>query len=144
MDFQEMVKFANANNKCAVATVEGDQPRVRILNMWFADATGFYFQTETVKALYKQLEKNKKVALVFHSPKGSGPGTVLRVDGEAEFLNDTGLKRKVWEDRPNLRGYGLKGPEDPRLAVFRVGRGEAYFWTIANNMKESAIERTGF
>jgi uncharacterized pyridoxamine 5'-phosphate oxidase family protein len=37
MDIQDCIKFANANSICSLATVENDQPRVRILGFWFAD-----------------------------------------------------------------------------------------------------------
>jgi pyridoxamine 5'-phosphate oxidase len=45
MDFKDCVDFANETKTCYLATVEGDQPRVRALGMWYADETGFYFQT---------------------------------------------------------------------------------------------------
>ena len=56
MGLKEYADFANANQPCYLATVEGDQPRVRCLSMWFADETGFYFQAQTVKAMCKQLQ----------------------------------------------------------------------------------------
>ncbi len=143
MNFQDCIKFANENSLCFIATAEGDQPRVRALRMWFADEKGFYFQTESVKAIYKQLQKNNKVELCFHAP-GQGAGTMLRVSGKVEFLDDTALKSKVLQDRPFLKGIGIKTPEDPLLVIFRVYCGEAYFWTMANNMKESEIERIKF
>jgi hypothetical protein len=50
MDLKEYANFANENKACYLATVDGDQPRVRCLGMWFADETGFYFQAQSVKA----------------------------------------------------------------------------------------------
>ncbi len=143
MQYQDCIKFANENRVCYVATAEGDQPRVRALGMWFADNTGFYFQTESVKSIWKQLKKNGRVELCFYSPNPA-PGTLLRVGGRVEFVEDLGLRKKVLEDRPFLKGVGIKGPEDPLLAIFRIHSGEAYFWTMANNMKESEIERIKF
>jgi pyridoxamine 5'-phosphate oxidase len=145
MNFQDCVKFANEHRICFVATTEGNQPRVRALGMWFADEKGFYFQTESVKAISKQLKENNRVELCFHAPDvGPGPGTMLRVYGKVEFVNDLALKTKVLADRPFLKGAGVKGPEDPLLVIFRIHSGEAYFWTIANNMKEAEIERIKF
>jgi len=145
MDFQDCVKFANENPTCHLATAEGDQPRVRGLVMWFADNTGFYFQTQSVKALCKQLSNNKKVEVFFHAPEaGKVTGTVMRVAGEVEFIDDMALKTRAIEERAILKAIGIEKPEDPLLAVFRLYTGEAYFWTMENNMKESEIERIRF
>ena len=145
MDFQDCIKFANETRTCYLATAEGDQPRVRAMGLYFSDETGFYFQTESVKAMYKQLQNNRKVEAYFHSTKpGPDAGKVLRVAGEIEFIDDIALKTRVLEERPFLKGLGITKPEDPLLVLFRISKGEAYFWTMANNMKESEIERIKF
>jgi uncharacterized pyridoxamine 5'-phosphate oxidase family protein len=69
---------------------------------------------------------------------------MMRVTGEVEFINDLALKSKVLAERPFLKALGIKGPEDPLLVIFHVYSGEAYFWTMANNMKETEIERIKF
>ena len=143
MNFQDYIKFANEHPICYFATTEGNQPHVRALRMWFADDKGFYFQTESVKSVYKQLENNNKVELCFYAP-GPDAGTMMRVTGKVEFVNDLALKTKVLKDRPFLKSLGIKGPEDPLLVIFRVYSGEVYFWTMANNMKETEIERIKF
>lgn len=145
MDFQEYVKFANENPVCYIATAEGDQPRVRPLMMWFADDTGFYFQTQSVKATCKQLKNNNKVEIAFYAPEPApNLGKVMRVSGEVEFVDDLELRTKVYDARPFLKDMGIKGPEDPMLAVFRVHTGEAYIWTREYSMRESEIERIRF
>jgi uncharacterized pyridoxamine 5'-phosphate oxidase family protein len=143
MNFKDYVKFANENRVCYVATTEGNQPRVRALGMWFADERGFYFQTESVKSICKQLKNNNTIELCFYAP-GPDPGTMMRVTGKVEFVDDLALKNKVLADRAFLKAVGIKGPEDPLLVIFRVYSGEAYFWTIADNMKEAEIERVKF
>lgn len=145
MDFQDCVNFANKNRICYFATTEGSQPRVRALRLWFADDKGFYFQTETVKAVCKQLDSNGKVEVCFYAPgTGLSIGTMMRVAGEVEFLDDIALKTRVLEDRPFLKKMGIEKPEDPLLAVFRIYTGEAYFWTMEYSMRESEIERIRF
>lgn len=145
MNFKECIEFANENRTCFFATAEGNQPRVRALGMWFADDKGFYFQTEAVKALYKQLKSNNRVELCFYNNIGIPPvWKIMRVTGEVEFLDDLALKRQVIEQRPFLKSFGIDRPEDPQLVVFRVYKGEAYFWTMADNMKESEIKRLKF
>jgi pyridoxamine 5'-phosphate oxidase len=145
MDIQEYVKFANDTRTCYLATVEGDQPRVRAMGMCFADETGFYFNTESVKALSKQLAKNQKVEIIFHHTKpGPDAGKVMRLSGKVEFVNDPAIRARIYKDRQFLKGVGITTPEDPRLVVFRISKGEAFFWTMAENMKEASIPRIKF
>jgi len=145
MDFQDCVKFANENTVCYLATSESSQPRVRALRLWFADDKGFYFQTQAVKALYRQLKNNKNVEVCFYSPgTGSNIGKMMRVAGEVEFIDDIALKTKVLEDRPFLKAMGIEKPEDPMLVVFLIYKGEAHFWTMEYSMRESEIERIIF
>ncbi len=136
MNFLDCVAFANKNPIAWIATAEGDQPRVRALGMWFADESGFYFQTGAVKDLYKQLINNPKVELGFFSPSNNG-GMMLRVSGNIEFLDNLELRKKCLNDRPFLKAMGMT-PESPELIIFRLSRGEAHFWTIetSSNRKE--------
>ncbi len=39
---------------------------------------------------------------------------------------------------------GIETSEDPRLAVFGIYTGEAFFWTMEFSMRESEIERIKF
>lgn len=145
MNFQDCISFANEHHVAYFATEENGQPHVRPIGLWFADKTGFYFQAQTVKAFCKQLQNNNKVELCFHAPAvGGGPGTVLRVTGVVEFLDDAALKKKVLEDRPFLKDMGIATPDDPRLTIFKIQRGEAFFWTIEYSMREAEIERIKF
>ena len=141
MDFQEYAKFANENPLCHLATVEGDQPRVRPLAMWYADKTGFYFETKSVKALLQQTANNPKVELCFFS---SSEMKVMRAAGTVEIVVDMEARQRVFQERPRMKQQGVKSPEDPLLTVFAVRHGEAYFWTMAENMKEALIERVKF
>lgn len=145
MELKDCIDFANRTRTCYIATVEGDQPRVRAMGMYKADATGFYFQTESVKALAKQLQKNRKIEVIFH-PTAPGPdaGKVMRVSGRIDYVTDPAIRAGVYESRPFLKGLGITGPEDPTLVIFRIGKGEAYFWSMADNMKEDRIERVRF
>lgn len=146
MDFQDCIKFANEVHDCYLATVEGDQPRVRAMGMLSADEKGFYFMTESVKAMYKQMQNNKKVEVIFHSRKPEpGKPQVMRVSGEVKFIDDIAYRTQVYENRKAfMDGLGVTGPEDHLFVVFRIARGEAFFWTFANNMKEAEIERIKF
>ena len=144
MDFKDCIEFAKENRTCYLATTDGDQPRVRAMGLYHVDDTGFYFNTQSVKAMCKQLQNNRKVEICFHSTKpGPDAGKVMRVTGEIEFLDDIDLRTQLLEDRPFLKAF-IKGPEDPLLVVFRIYKGEAYFWTMADSMKEAELERIKF
>jgi uncharacterized pyridoxamine 5'-phosphate oxidase family protein len=146
MDFKDCVRFANENSLSYLATIEGGQPRVRPMGLWFADDKGFHFQTHASKVLCKQLKENNKVEACFYSQKeGGGLGTVLRVAGEVEFIDDLEYKKRVAKDRPHImKMYGLEKPDDPILVLFRIYKGEAYFWTGEYNLRESEIEKIEF
>ena len=141
MSLEEYAKFANENPACYLATAEGDQPRVRAMGMWYADETGFYFQTQSVKALYKQIQENDKVEVYFCTPDFS---KTMRVSGRVRSIEDTELRRKCIEERPFIKDMEITDPEDPMLAVFHLYTGEAYFWTRADSMKEADIPRKKF
>jgi pyridoxamine 5'-phosphate oxidase len=141
MNFSDCVQFANKIKTAHLATIDGDQPRVRPLGMWYADESGFYFQSQSVKVLCHQLQKNNKVEFSFFDPDSF---KVLRVSGKAEFINDIDAKKKVLEERTFLKDMGITTPDDPRLAIFRVAKGEAFFWTMKDSMKEADIPRIKF
>jgi len=141
MEFTDCVKFANANPVAWLATVDGDQPRVRGMGMWYADETGFYFQTATMKDLVRQLRENSNVEFAFFKPEEM-VGTMLRVSGEIEFLDDVEIKKKVLSDRPFLSELGLTA-ESPELVIFRVSKGEAHFWDWESNLKPKNIIKFG-
>lgn len=145
MEIIDCIKFANENPACYLATADGDQPRVRGFLLWFADENGFYFHTGATKSVCKQLKKNPKIEVCFFAPAPPPKvGKMLRVAGKVKFLNDLVLKARLLEERPFLKALGIGKPDDPLLAVFQIYTGEAYFWTMENNMRESEIERIKF
>jgi pyridoxamine 5'-phosphate oxidase len=87
--------------------------------------------------LYKQLLQNPKTEACFYKQEGM-IGTMLRVAGAVEFINDKALKQKVLEERPFLKEYGLT-IDSPGLVVFKIGHGQAHFWTMENNLKPKEI-----
>jgi uncharacterized pyridoxamine 5'-phosphate oxidase family protein len=153
MNFKDCIKFANDNATCSIATLEGDQPRVRFVELWRADNTGFYFQTESPKTFYKQLKRNPKVEVCFvirkafqHEESTANPTETMtmRLTGEVEFIDDLALKAQCLKDRPFLENAGIEKPDDPILVLFRIRKGEAFFWSLANTCRESEIPRIRF
>ncbi len=140
MDIKDCIKFASENPVCYIATEDGDWPRVRAFLMWFADESGFYFHTGFPKNVYRQLNRNPKVEICFNTPKFD---RMMRLAGEVEFLDNSDLRARLLEDRPFLKAFS-KGPNNPLLAIFRISKGEAWFWTMADNLKEAEVPRVKF
>jgi uncharacterized pyridoxamine 5'-phosphate oxidase family protein len=141
MELKDCIKFANETPVCYLATAEGDQPRVRALGFWFADETGFYFQIGAVKDMYGQMQANNKVEVCFWQPDEQ-TGIMMRLAGEIQFVDDVELKKKVLEDRPFLKDFGMTF-DHPGLIIFRIAKGEAYFWTMANNFQPKEMIKFG-
>ncbi len=132
-NIQDCIRFANENPICYLATTEGDQPRVRGMGIWFADNTGFYFQTSNAKDIPHQLLKNPNAEVCFYQQKGV-TGTMLRISGRAEFVHDREFKEKAVEDRPFLKSMGFSA-DAPELILFKIAHGEALVWTMESNLK---------
>jgi pyridoxamine 5'-phosphate oxidase len=122
--------------------MDGDQPRVRGMLMWFASPEGFYFHTGATKQLCRQLKANPKTEIYFYAPDEKG-GTMLRITGTVEMVSDVSLRRRLLAERPFLKDI-VRDEYDPLLVVFRIAHGQGWFWTLQDNMKESQIPRVRF
>lgn len=120
MDIKEVVDFAMANPVAYMATVDGNRPRVRAMDMWKVDNTGFYFHNNATKSLYDQLKKNQQVDLIFPKNGNKGP---LRVAGTIAWVDEATLKQYYLEPE-RARYYRPDGFPD---AMFRVKDVEAWF-----------------
>ena len=74
MKKEEMFQLMNANPVFHLATMDGDQPRVRGMLSFRANEDGIIFHTASTKDVYAQIMKNPKAELCFQ-----GAGTQLRV-----------------------------------------------------------------
>jgi pyridoxamine 5'-phosphate oxidase len=144
MDFQDCIKFANEHPVCYVATMDGDQPRVRALLMWSADESGFSFITFSPKRFSSQLKANPKTEVCFYNNAAElKDAKEMRVTGKVEFLEDKETLDKAYEARAFLEpivGYPLR----PLTEAFRISSGETHFWTIPDVLKEPTLERIKF
>ena len=125
MNKAEILAFLNANPTCYLATVEGDQPRVRAFGMVKADNNGVILETGTFKDVYKQLSANPKVELCFYNAKD---GVQIRVNGTVEPVDDLKLKDEIIAQRPFLKERIAKGGYES-MGVFRL-KGSAYVWSF--------------
>jgi uncharacterized pyridoxamine 5'-phosphate oxidase family protein len=68
----------------------------------------------------------------------------MRVSGLAKIITDRDIRTRCIKERPFVKNFGITDPDNPLLAVFQVYQGEAYFWTMADSMKEADIPRVKF
>ncbi len=129
MDREEILAFLNANPSCHLATMEGDQPRVRGMFMYRAGEKGIIFHTGDFKSLYSQLKENKKVEICFSSPEKQ-----VRVEGVAEIIDDAKLKQEVLEARSWIAPLMGQRGEDA-LIIFRITDCKAAVWTMETNLE---------
>jgi pyridoxamine 5'-phosphate oxidase len=137
MEINDCIRFANENPLCFLATAIKDQPKVRALGFWFADETGFYFQSSVKKSFCGELKENPKTEVCFYKHTNI-IGSTMRISGVVEFIDDRALKEKAIADRPFLKDFGLTA-DSPGLIIFRIAHGQAHFWTMENNLKPKEI-----
>ncbi len=132
---EEIFSLLNQNPVFHLATVEGDQPRVRGMLLFRADKEGIIFHTASTKDLYKQISANNKVELCFNAN-----GTQIRVTGELEEVKDENLKQEIYEhpSRKFLQAWKDNGISD-LLTIFRLKGGKAVTWTMAENFAPKKI-----
>lgn len=91
-----------------LATIDGDQPRVRAFDSCTEYNGKIYFETITTKKVYHQLKLNPKFELFT-----MGEGTTLRLTGEAIEERDQEIEKAVEE---KIGKYLA----EPDLVVFRM------------------------
>jgi len=134
--FSDAVSFATQHPVVWLATSQADTPHVRGMWMWFADETGFYFHTGSMKRLGQQLRENPKVEAAFHDPsQGQGQSRMMRVSGTVELLDDPSLRTRLMAERAWLAPVFEAYP-DATLDIFRIPHGEIQFWSMAVNCRE--------
>ena len=124
----------------ALATEEGDQPRVRNMMLYKADSDGIVFHTGTFKEIYGQIAKNPKAELCFYDP---AKGLQIRVSGALEMLDDNALKEEISShpSRVFLQGWKNSVSREEfyqNFIVFRLKGGKAVVWTMETNMAPKA------
>jgi len=136
MTLNDCVAFVQRNPNGFLATLDGDQPRVRPMTAWLMDKTGFYFYTSRIKPLMIQIAPCPKVEIAFHQP-GIPPdiGAVLRICGRVEIVEDMNIRRKLYEMMPWLNKIGTGKPDCPSIVVFKISKGLYNYWTWENNVK---------
>lgn len=129
---EDLFKIMNENPAFHLATMDGDQPRVRGMLLFRADDDGIIFHTASTKDLYQQIQKNPKAELCFQ-----GQGIQVRVSGTLEKIEDENLKQEIFNHptRKFLQAWKEQGI-DGLLQVFCLKHGTAVTWTMETNFDE--------
>ncbi|MFT3951102.1 MAG: pyridoxamine 5'-phosphate oxidase family protein [Oscillospiraceae bacterium] len=125
----EIFRLMNENPVFHLATMDGDQPRVRGMLLYRADENGIIFHTGAMKDLYAQILENPKAELCFF-----GGGVQVRASGVLEQSDDPALREEIFThpSRQFLRAWKDAGI-DGMLQVFILKNATAITWTMETN-----------
>ena len=103
---------------CAIATVDGDQPRVRIVHpTWDGEVLWFATGPQSPKA--EQLRSNPHVDIQFQVAPPDFVHVMVR--GKAELITDQDTKNHAWAAIDyDLTQFGSSGPEDPNFMPVKI------------------------
>lgn len=112
-----------------LATMDGDQPRLRPVSPVKTD--GFTVYVANLRSYHKtvEIEKNPKVELCYLDDHHDQ----VRITGEAQAVTDRGVLQGIWDSNPLLRQY-LGSLDNPQLIVYQVQPNRVRF------MREWALE----
>ena len=117
---EKVYQFLKGAEVYYLATVEGDQPRVRPFGTANIFEGKLYIQTGKIKPVSKQLLSNPKAELsAFHE------GTWIRVAGELVEDDRFEAKKSMLDAYPNLRG--MYNENDGNTQVFYFKNATATF-----------------
>jgi uncharacterized pyridoxamine 5'-phosphate oxidase family protein len=119
IDPAELPALARATMQAAkfpmLATVDGDQPRVRPVSPVRTDGFTVYVANLRRYGKTAEIAANPKVELCYTDDDHNQ----VRITAEAEVLTDAALLAEIWEANPLLRAY-LRTPDNPELIIYRM------------------------
>lgn len=109
---EKVCEFLDKTRTYYLATVDGDQPRVRPFGTVLVYDGKLYIQTGKVKPVSKQLAANPKAEICAFDGQ---TGTWLRVSGELINDDSRDVKVAMLEKYPDLKG--MYNPDDDNTQV---------------------------
>ncbi|HHZ20671.1 MAG TPA: NimC/NimA family protein [Firmicutes bacterium] len=119
----EVYEFLKKCGTYYLATVEGDQPRVRPFGTVDIFEGKLYIQTGKVKKVSKQLQANSKAEICAYAD-----GKWLRVSGELVRDDRIEAKRHLLDNYPELKS--MYSPEDDNTEVLYFKDATATFYSF--------------
>jgi general stress protein 26 len=112
-----------------LATIDGDQPRVRPVSPVRTDRFIVYIANLRTYRKTLEIEANPNVELCYLDDRHDQ----VRLTGTAEVVRDRALLQSIWDENPLLRQY-LGSIDNPELVLYRVVPSRVRY------MKEWALE----
>ena len=131
MTRKEVLEFVAKNPVCSLATIDGHQPRVRMIMLYRADENGIIFVTGKYKDVYNQLQENPAMEMCFFNQEA---GRQLRIEATVEMLDDLELKKQVLEKFTFLKPWIEKQGFDIMIC-YRLKNAKATTWTMETNFE---------
>ena len=117
----EVLDFLTSNSTFYLATIDGDQPRVRPFGAVMKYEDKLYFGTNNTKPVSKQLLANPKIEISTTSPKGEW----IRLTGNAVIDSRREAKAAMLEAVPTLKN--MYSSDDDIFEVFYLTDAVAVF-----------------
>jgi len=114
---EKVYQFLNEAGTYYLATVEGDQPRVRAFGTALLRDGKLYIQTGKVKDVSKQIAANPKVEICAF--KG---GKWVRIAGILENDDNRDVKVAMLEKMPSLAGMYSADDDNMQMLYFKCGK----------------------
>ena len=113
---EEVHTFLKEAGVYYLATMDGDQPRVRPFGTIEIFEGHLYIQTGKKKEVYKQIEKNNKVEICAFKD-----GRWIRVTGELIPDDRVEAKKDMLDKNPNLRSMYNELDDNTEVLYFEEG-----------------------
>ena len=114
---EKICQFLSEAGTYYLATVEGDQPRVRPFGTVLYYKDRLYIQTGKVKDVSRQIAANPKVEICAFKD-----GKWLRVAGVLENDDDHDAKVAMLELMPSLKGMYSADDDNMQMLYFKCGK----------------------
>ena len=123
---EETQKFLKECGVYYIATMDGNQPRVRPFGTAEIFENHLYIQTGKSKNVSKQIEKNPNVELC-----GFKDGRWIRVSGKLVRDDRIEAKRDMLDKNPDLKGMYSAEDDNTEVLYFENGTATIYSFTAA-------------
>lgn len=94
---QRALDFLKAHNEIALATCEGNRPKLRLFQIMKQEGTHLFFSTSPEKAVYRQLLENPNIEVLATDNRIS-----VRCEGSVNFDVSDDVKRWIYDNNPVL------------------------------------------
>lgn len=129
---ERVYEFLEAAGTYYLATVEGDQPRVRAFGTQLLYEGKLYIQTGKIKPVSKQIKANPKVEICAFKD-----GQWLRLSGVLEEDDRREVKKAMLDKMPSLRAMYNEDDGNTEMLFFKSG--EATFSSFVAPSEKAII-----